>query len=121
MFDDNYYLIDELKRKVYENFPSANINVVRSEDGEYFFSVDNRELYYSDDFQLFLMKLKIGAVWGRGIYNIFFTLDERVNKINSIIFSNSISNAGMPDWKTDNTPAIAVDSSMSWKYQLMAA
>jgi hypothetical protein len=76
MFDDNNYIIDDLKRKVYDNFPSANINVVRSEDGEYFFSVDSRELYYSDDFQLFLMRLKIDEVWGRGIYNIFFTLDE---------------------------------------------
>jgi hypothetical protein len=70
-------IIDVLKRKVYEKFPSANVNVVHEEDNdEYFFSVDSRKLYYSDDFQNFIMKLKIDMLWPENIYNIFFTLDN---------------------------------------------
>jgi hypothetical protein len=67
-------LINVLKRKLYEKFPSASISVVH-EDGEYFFSVNNRQLYYSDYFQLFLMNLKIDILWPKKVYNIFFTLE----------------------------------------------
>jgi hypothetical protein len=95
MFDDNHYLIDDVKRKIYENYPSVNINVIRNENSEYFFSINSRELYYSEDFQLFLMKLKKDVLWERNIYNVFFSLDETANKINSITFSKNILTAAI--------------------------
>jgi hypothetical protein len=89
MFDENYYLIDELKKKIYENYPSININAVCNEEDEYFLSIDNRELYYSEGFQLFLMSLKRDMLWKKNIYNIYFSLDEIANRINNITSDRS--------------------------------
>jgi hypothetical protein len=120
MFDDNDHLIDDLKIEIYQNYPSVNINVVRNENNEYFFSINNREVYYSEDFQLFLMKLKKDMLWKKNIYNVFFSLDEIVNKINDITFSKNILTTDILDWKADNI-SIRMNTNISYEYQLMAA
>jgi hypothetical protein len=120
MFDDNDYLIDDLKREIYQNYSSVNINVVRNENNEYFFSIDNREVYYSEDFQFFLMELKKDMLWKKNIYNVFFSLDEIMNKINDITFSKNILTTDILDWKTDNI-SIRMNNTISHKYQLMVA
>jgi hypothetical protein len=121
MFYDNYYFVNDVKRRIYENYPSVNINVVRDEDDEYFFSINNRGLYYSDDFQLFLMKLKKDVLWKNNIYNIFFSLDEAVNNISSITFSNNISVSGILNWKANGASAMKIGNGIPCGYQLMAA
>jgi hypothetical protein len=120
MFDDNDYLIDNLKREIYQNYPSVNISVIHNENSEYFFSMDNRELYYSEEFQLFLMKLKKDMLWGKNIYNIFFSLDEKINKINNITFSKDVMTVGVSNWKTDNV-SIRTNNDVPYGFQSMVA
>jgi hypothetical protein len=114
MFDDTAYLIDDLKGEIYRNYPSVKINVVVSNDSdEYFFSINNRDLYYSEDFQLFLMNFKKDRLWANDIYNIFFTLDEMVNVIDSISFSKNILTAAIVNWRADNI-SIKMNSDISY-------
>jgi hypothetical protein len=120
MFDNNDYLIDDVKREIYQNYPSININVVRNENDEFFFSINSRELYYSERFQIFLMKLKKDMLWEKNIYNIFFSLDEMMNKINSITFSGNILTTNISNWKTDNI-SIEINNNIPYEDQLTVA
>jgi hypothetical protein len=77
MFDDNNVLATEIKNRIMKNFLYANANVVfDQEHNEYFVSVDNRELYYSEAFQSFVMGIKQDILWKENVHNFYFILDE---------------------------------------------
>jgi hypothetical protein len=77
MFDDRNVLATEIKNRIMKNFLYANVNVVfDQEHNEYFVSVDNRELYYSEAFQSFVMGIKQDILWKENIHNFYFILDE---------------------------------------------
>jgi hypothetical protein len=68
-------VITEIKKQLSVKYPNVRLNV-SNEDEDYNFSIDNRELYYSDDFQLFVFKLK-QRLWEQNIHNIYFILDNQ--------------------------------------------
>lgn len=67
-------VVTEIKKQFSAKYPNVHLNF-SDEDDDYNFSINNRELYYSDDFQLFVFKIK-QKLWEQNIHNIYFILDN---------------------------------------------
>jgi hypothetical protein len=76
MIDNFSNLIVGLKEQFRKNYPDVHINVILDEDEDYNFSIGNRELFYSDGFQLFLFNIK-QKLWEKNVHNIYFILDNQ--------------------------------------------
>jgi hypothetical protein len=117
MFDANSVLATEIKNRIMKNFLYANVNVVFDEaHDEYFVSVDNRELYYSEAFQSFVMGIKQDILWKENVHNFYFILDvtlygfERITK--EISFERKETSA-YTIWDFCNENSLAVDRLMT--------
>lgn len=77
MFDINEFLANEIREKLNNIFPNITINTFYNSDrDEYNVSINDKELYYSDEYQLMVMEIKQNILWTKNIYNYIFTLDE---------------------------------------------
>ena len=77
MFDINEFLANEIKNKLNNIFPNIIVNTFYDSDrDEYSVSINDKDLYYSDEYQLLVMEIKQNILWTEKIYNYFFTLDE---------------------------------------------
>ena len=94
------FIENEIRNAVRTRFPLLSLNIYRdlSRD-EYVVSIDNRAVYYSDEYQKLVMDLKISSLWPAGVDNYFFVLEDKRNnamKLDSMSFSHAAS----AEWNT---------------------
>jgi len=78
-----------IKRRILEQFPTVNVELTHNKDSiEYFFCIDDKNIYNSESFQLLITKLSIEVIWPEHIPNIHFTYEEQQN-INSLTMNFS--------------------------------
>jgi hypothetical protein len=127
MFDDMNVLVTEIKNRIMKIFLYANVNVVFDQDhNEYFVSVDNSELYYSEAFQSFVMGIKQDILWKENIHNFYFILDETFygfERITREISSERKETSAYAIWDFCNGSSIAGDTLMTivffiWRHRL---
>ena len=83
-----------VEKEILERFPGVNVEIEHDkETGEYFISIDNSEIYYSDSFQLLITELSFKVIWPAHISGVFFTYEKQhVIENWSIDFSQGLSN-----------------------------
>lgn len=94
------FIENEIRNAVRTRFPLLSLNIYRdlSRD-EYVVSIDNRAVYYSDEYQKLVMDLKISSLWPAGVDNYFFVLEDKRNNAMKLD-SMSFSHAGSAEWNT---------------------
>lgn len=77
MFDSNEFLANEIRNKILNVFPNIIVNTYYDSDrDEYSVSINEKELYYSDAYQILVLEIKQELLWAKNLYNFYFTLDE---------------------------------------------
>lgn len=77
MFDSNEFLANEIRNKILNVFPNITVNTYYDSDrDEYSVSINEKELYYSDVYQILVLEIKQELLWAKNLYNFYFTLDE---------------------------------------------
>jgi len=67
------FVDNEIRNAVRSSFPLLSLDIYHdvSRD-EYVVAIDNRDVYYSDEYQKLVMDLKISLLWPAGVDNYFF-------------------------------------------------
>lgn len=97
------FIENEIRNAVRTRFPLLSLNIYHdvSRD-EYVVAIDNRSVYYSDEYQKLVMDLKISSLWPAGVDNYFFVVEnkpKRVMKPDSMSFS-SVGSVGWNMWSS---------------------
>ena len=81
MFDRNSALALVVKNIILTSFLDADIEIVfDKEQGEYYISTRNRELYYSEAYSMLILDINQNILWKQGIFNFYFILEEGRSK-----------------------------------------
>ena len=90
MFDVGLFIDSDIKRIIHSSFPSAQIDIYHDNSQDsYFVSIQEQGIYYSDEYQLLVMNIKIDILWKHNINNCYFICekksccDEIVDKISA--------------------------------------
>lgn len=94
------FIENEIRNTIRASFPLLSLNIYHdvSRD-EYVVSIDNRAVYYSDEYQKLVMSLKMNSLWPAGVENYFFVMEEKRNKAMRLD-SMSFSHASSAEWST---------------------
>ena len=113
MVDKNYTLAMKIKNEILSNFPSLDINVYfDNESVEYFISTRNKEQYYSDEYGKLVFKINQKYLWGQGIFNFYFILDEskkETDKLANFISFSTNNEIHYISWDINNTNSLLID------------
>ena len=127
MFNENYGLAMEIRRKILSRFINADINIIfDKEQDEYFISTRNEELYYSEKYGQLVFEINQSILWGQGIFNFYFILDRREREFSEIVKEVSFSlQAKIPytSWNIDDTAVhrLSVDRHINMNNSSLAA
>jgi hypothetical protein len=97
------FIENEIRNAVRTRFPLLSLNIYHdvSRD-EYVVAIDNRSIYYSDEYQKMVMDLKISSLWPAGVDNYFFVVENTPKRIMHPDLM-SFSNLGSVDWNMWNS------------------
>lgn len=72
------FVENEIRNVIRGSFPLLSLNIYHdlSRD-EYVVSIDNRAVYYSDEYQKLVMDLKLSSLWPAGVDNYFFVVKNK--------------------------------------------
>jgi len=72
------FIENEIRNAVRARFPLLSLNIYHdiSRD-EYVVAIDNRNIYYSDEYQKLVMDLKISSLWPAGVDNYYFVVENK--------------------------------------------
>jgi hypothetical protein len=85
--DFSLNLESEIKNKILSQFPNIEIKLYYEENSDGFYiSMNNRDVYYSDSYQLLIMEVKVNILWKNNINNCYF-IHETISGFNSVIES----------------------------------
>jgi len=83
----NIFLENEIRKAIRTKFPLLSLNIYHdvSRD-EYVVAIDNRSVYYSEEYQKLVMDLKINSLWPASVDNYFFVVEQKPPCHNATIF-----------------------------------
>lgn len=94
------FIENEIRNAVRTRFPLLSLNIYHDTSrDEYVVAIDNRGIYYSDEYQKLVMDLKISSLWLAGVDNYFFVVENTPKRIMHPD-SMSFSSVGSVDWNT---------------------
>ncbi len=78
MQSQSIFIENEIHNTIWASFPLLSLNIYHdvSRD-EYVVAIDNRAVYYSDEYQKLVMNLKMKALWPAGVDNYFFVVENK--------------------------------------------
>lgn len=114
MVDNNHALAIMIKNKIQTHFINAGVNIIfDKERNEYFISTRNRDLYYSQAYGILILEINQNTLWGRGIFNFYFTLDEKQDHLEKMAEQTSFDRKESKHyemWGVHNTHILFVDN-----------
>jgi hypothetical protein len=83
MFDKYYSLAIEIKNMILSNLYYDDINIIYDDElDEYFISIHDENLYYSESYAMLVLKINQDILWKQGYFNFYFILDKTIHNIN---------------------------------------
>lgn len=77
---DFLFLISKIKTLVSEHFPNTLVSITCDDNyGDIIVSLDNKEEYYSSEFQELVSYININILWPANITNVIFVADEKIS------------------------------------------
>lgn len=75
---NDFFVSHFIKKFILSSYPSLNIEIIYNNDEDecYFVKIDNKQTYYSDDYQKLIVSLK-RSLWARNINNYYFIYEEQ--------------------------------------------
>ena len=68
---------NKVKNILLSNFPSIHVTVYL-DDGYGVYSINNKSVYYSQEYLMLVTDINCNILYPRGIYNTLFVCDEQV-------------------------------------------
>ena len=110
MADKNYTLAIKIKNMILSSFPYLDINIYfDNESNEYFISTRNKEQYYSEGYGMLVFEINQNILWGQGIFNFHFVLEEReADKLAKSISFSANNETRYTSWDISSTHTLLV-------------
>jgi hypothetical protein len=125
MFDSKNGLAITIKNILLTHFPCAEIDIIfDKEQNEYFISTRDEKLYYSEEYGMLIMEIKLNLLWDNGIFNFFFILDSTPIQVEKLFDSISFSQKEItPDfyWNIGNNNVLSVKDNIESNNLFLAA
>lgn len=103
-------LITNIRKLIANKYPSLRVFTSSDEPyGDIMISLNNRDVYYSDEYQELVTRINIDFLWPKNITNVIFVYDESTEYCSTIIVRETDSvlmNANK--WETTSTNQIKV-------------
>ena len=86
---------DKIKNILLSNFPSIHVTVYL-DDGYIVYSINNKDVYYSQEYLMLVTDINCNILYPRGIYNTLFVCDEQAQnkplrlRLSRVILSNEV-------------------------------
>ncbi len=95
-----------IQNEIQKYYPSLRISLsFDPDDDEYYISINDRDIFHSEQYRKLIFNITEALLWENGIYNVFFNI-EMVEVINKILFTSNIKEGGEQYQASDNKSKI---------------